>query len=111
MECRDPRRPGRFGRCDRVRSWRPAVQREKTAQQIGVLFDGHPTLTAERYEQTKVKLRDLETRLVQIDKRTDLDPEHLASVRRSCKMMMREFLQEIKLYEAKHVKQTPLASA
>jgi len=40
--------------------------------------------------------------LAEIEKRTDLDPEHLASVRRSYKMMMREFLEDIKLYEAKH---------
>ena len=59
-------------------------------------------LTAEGYEQTKGKLRDLETRLAEIEKRTDLDPEHLASVRRSYKMMIREFLEDIKLYEARH---------
>src|SRR5207253_9593604 len=63
-------------------------------------------LTAEGYEQTKDKLRDLETRLAEIEKRTDLDPKRLASVRRSYKMMMREFLQDIKLYEAK---QNPVA--
>jgi uncharacterized protein involved in exopolysaccharide biosynthesis len=68
-------------------------------------------LTAEGYEQTKEKLRDLETRLADIEKRTDLDPEHLASVRRSYKMMMREYLQEIKLYEARQAKQKPMASA
>jgi hypothetical protein len=61
-------------------------------------------LTPDGYEQTKDKLRDLETRLAQIEKRTDLPPEHLASVRRSYKMIMREFLQEIKLYEAKQAK-------
>ena len=64
-------------------------------------------LTPEGYEQTKEKLRDLETRLAAIEKRTDLDAEHLASVRRSYKMMMREFLRDIKLYEAKHSSQTP----
>jgi hypothetical protein len=58
-------------------------------------------LTAEGYEQTKKKLRDLEIRLAEIEKRTDLKPEHLASVRRSYKMMMREFLQDLKLYEDK----------
>jgi hypothetical protein len=62
------------------------------------------TLTAEGYEQTKRKLHDLETRLAEIEKRTDLSTEHLASVRRSYKMMIREFLQEIKLYELKQVK-------
>jgi hypothetical protein len=68
-------------------------------------------LTAEEFEQTKEKLRDLETRLAEIEKRTDLDADHLASVRRSYKMMIREFLQDIKLYEAKHAKQNPLAPA
>jgi hypothetical protein len=57
-------------------------------------------LTAADYEQTKDKLRDLETRSLEIEKRTDLTPAHLASVRRSYKTMMREFLQDIKLYEA-----------
>ena len=68
-------------------------------------------LTAEGYEQTKEKLRDLETRLAGIEKRTDLDPDHVASVRRSYKMIMREYLQEIKLYEAKLAKQNPLTPA
>jgi hypothetical protein len=62
-------------------------------------------LTAKGYEQTKEKLADLERRLGAIDKRTDLDPEHLASVQRSYRMMMRELLREIKIYEAKHGKQ------
>ncbi len=69
------------------------------------------TLTAEGYEQTKEKLRDLETRLAEIEKRTDLDPNHVASVRRSYKMIMREYLQEIKLYEAKLAKKNPLTPA
>lgn len=68
-------------------------------------------LTAEGYQQTKEKLRDLETRLAEIEKRTDLDAEHLASVRRSYKMMMREYLQEIKLYEARHRTQGPVTPA
>jgi len=59
------------------------------------------TLTPEGYEQTKEKLRDLETRLAAIENCSDLDASHLESVRRSYKMMMREFLKEIKLYEAK----------
>jgi len=63
-------------------------------------------LTAAGYEQTKEKLRDLEARLAEIEKRTDLDAERLTSVRRSYKMMMREYLQDIKLYEAK---QNPLS--
>jgi hypothetical protein len=68
-------------------------------------------LTAAGYEQTKEKLRDLEKRLAEIEKRTDFDPEHLASVRRSYRMMMREYLQEIRLYEAKQTKQNPLTPA
>jgi len=69
------------------------------------------SLTAEGYEQTKEKLRDLETRLAEIEERTDLDPKRLASVRRSYKMMIREYLQDIKLYEARQAKQNPLSPA
>ena len=68
-------------------------------------------LSAEGFEQTKEKLRDLETRLAEIEKRTDLDPKRLASVRRSYKMMIREYLQDIKLYQAKQTKQNPLTRA
>ena len=68
-------------------------------------------LTAEGYEQTREKLRDLETRLAEIEQRTDLDVEHLASVRRSYTMMMREYLQDLKMYEARHAKQKPMAPA
>lgn len=67
------------------------------------------SLSPEGYEQTKVKLRDLETRLAELEKRTDLDAAHLASVRRSYRMIMREFLQDIKLYEAHQAKQRPVA--
>ncbi len=66
-------------------------------------------LTAEGYEQTKEKLRDLEARLAEIEKRKDLNAEHLASVRRSYKMMIREYLHDIKLYEARQAKQQPMA--
>ena len=68
-------------------------------------------LTREGYEQTKEKLHDLETRLAELEKRSELDPEHLKSIRRSYRMMMRKFLQELKLYEAKQAKQNPLAPA
>ena len=68
-------------------------------------------LSAEGYEQTKEKLSDLESRLKAIEKRTDLDAEHLTSVRRSYKMMMREHLQDIKLYEARRAKEQPMAQA
>jgi hypothetical protein len=60
-------------------------------------------LTFDGYAQTKEKLADLERRLLEIEKRTDLDNEHLASVRRSYKMMIREYLQDIKLSEAKQI--------
>jgi hypothetical protein len=66
-------------------------------------------LTTEGYELTKGKLRDLQNRLAEIEKRTDLDAKRLTSIRRSYTMMMREFLQDIKLYEAKHAKQNPVA--
>jgi hypothetical protein len=68
-------------------------------------------LSVAGYEQTKEKLRDLETRLEEIENRTDLDAGHRASVRRSYKMMMREYLQDIKLYEARLAKQLPMAQA
>ena len=68
-------------------------------------------LTDEGYEQTKEKLHDLESRLAEIERRTDLAPAHLASVRRSYNMMIREFLQEIKLYEAKLAKPSSLTPA
>lgn len=58
-------------------------------------------LTAEGYEQTKEKLLDLQHRLEAIERRTDLNSEHLASVCSSYRNMMREYLQEIKLYETK----------
>ncbi|MFO0810464.1 MAG: hypothetical protein U0746_17705 [Gemmataceae bacterium] len=67
-------------------------------------------LTADGYEQTKAKLRDLQTRLAAIETRTDLSPEHRASVRRSYAMMIREYLQDIRLYEAKHAAKTLTAS-
>ncbi len=65
-------------------------------------------LTAEGYEQTKEKLRDLQSRLAEIKKRTDLSPEHMASVRRSYNSMIRDYLQEIRLYEVKQAKSSSL---
>lgn len=59
-------------------------------------------LTPEGYESTKRKLRNLEERLAAIEKRTDISAERLASVRRSYHMIMREFLQEMRLFEAQH---------
>ena len=68
-------------------------------------------LTAEGYQQTKEKLRDLQERLAEMETREDLTAEHLASVRRSYKMMIRQYLQEIKLYETRNAKQKPNAQA
>jgi hypothetical protein len=67
-------------------------------------------LTAEGYAQTKQKLADLQRRLAEIEKRTDLDADHLAGVLRSYKMMMREYLKDIKLYEARLGKHTSAPS-
>ena len=63
-------------------------------------------LTAEGYEQTKEKLRYLEMRLAEMENRTDLTSALLDGVRRSSKMVMRELLQDIKLYEARQARQT-----
>jgi hypothetical protein len=68
-------------------------------------------LIADEYEQTKEKLRDLETRLAAIEKRTDITPSHKESVRRSYRMIMRELLRDIKLYETHQAKQKPEATA
>jgi hypothetical protein len=68
-------------------------------------------LTADGYEQTKEKLRDLETRLAEIEKRMDITPSHMESVRRSYRMIMRELLRDIKLYETHQSKQKPEATA
>jgi hypothetical protein len=68
-------------------------------------------LNAEGYQQTKEKLHDLETRLAQIETRTDLHPHHQESVRRSYKMMMREMLREIRLYEVRQMKKEALRLA
>ena len=68
-------------------------------------------LTAEGYEQTKEKLRYLEVRLAEMEKRTDLTPELLAGVCRSSNIMMRELLQDIKLYETHQAKKHPMPPA
>jgi hypothetical protein len=50
--------------------------------------------------QTKKKLADLEKRLADLVKRSDLSAVHAAEVRRSCERMIRQYRREIKLYEA-----------
>jgi hypothetical protein len=57
-------------------------------------------LTPEGYDQTKTKLENLARRLADLESRTDLDPTHLADVRRSYKTMMRQYRREMMLYEA-----------
>ena len=59
-------------------------------------------LTAEGYEQTRKKLRNLQQRLDEIEARADLTPARRATVARSYHAMMRQYLREIKLYESRH---------
>jgi hypothetical protein len=61
-----------------------------------------PRLTHEGYLQTKEKLALMETRLAALRTRTDLHPAHKAEVEQSYQDMMRQYLREIKLYEATH---------
>ena len=56
-------------------------------------------LTDGGYAQTKAKLENLERRLADLESRADLEPLHLAEVRRSYKSMIRQYRREIKLYE------------
>jgi hypothetical protein len=53
----------------------------------------------------------LEKRLTALAKRTDLQPEHAAAARRSHLDMMRQYLRDIKLYEAAMERQGKNASA
>ncbi len=59
-------------------------------------------LTPEGYAQTKTKLENLEGRLTDLESRSDLEPGHLADVRRSYKTMIRQYRREMMLYEAEH---------
>lgn len=52
------------------------------------------------YAQTKSKLAELQRRLAALEERTDLSPLHCDEVRRSYERMMRQYLREIKLFEA-----------
>ena len=61
-----------------------------------------PLLTPEGYEATKRKLADMEKRLQALRARTDLNPIHHAEAERSYLDMMRQYLRDIKLYEAAH---------
>jgi hypothetical protein len=62
-------------------------------------------LTPEGYAATREKYANMEKRLAALAKRTDLQPEHAAAVRRSYLDMMRQYLRDIKLYEAAMARQ------
>jgi hypothetical protein len=57
-------------------------------------------LTPEGYAATKEKYANMERRLAALAKRTDLQPEHAVVARSSYLDMMRQYLRDIKLYEA-----------
>jgi hypothetical protein len=59
-----------------------------------------PLLTREGYEQTRAKLAGRESRLAEIGKRKDLNPQHHLEVRKSYLRMIGQYRREIKLYEA-----------
>jgi len=57
-------------------------------------------LDAQGYEQTKVKLADLQRREAEIAARTDLAATHREQVLLSCQQMIGQYRRELKLYEA-----------
>jgi hypothetical protein len=58
------------------------------------------------YEQTKVKLSDLERRMARLDQLTKANPQHQIEARQSYERMMSQYRREIKLYEASHSEST-----
>jgi len=68
-------------------------------------------LTPEGYAATKEKYATMEKRLAALAKRTDLHPEHAAEARRSYLDMMRQYLRDIKLYEAAMARQSRQADS
>jgi hypothetical protein len=68
-------------------------------------------LTPEGYAATKEKYANMEKRLAALAGRTDLHPEHLAAARRSYLDMMRQYLRDIKLYEAALARQSRQANS
>ncbi len=64
-------------------------------------------LSPQGYEQTKVKLANLERRLAEVENRAKLPRNHREQVIRSYRRMMQKYLREIKLYEAMHEHTTP----
>ena len=61
-----------------------------------------PNLTPEGYAQTRSKLANLRSRLADLEARTDLKPDYRSEVRKSYEGMIRDYLREIKLFEAAH---------
>jgi hypothetical protein len=56
-------------------------------------------LSPQAYEQTKVKLANLEGRLAEIERRADLSGVQRREVCRSYREMMQQYRREIKVYE------------
>lgn len=59
-----------------------------------------PRLTREGYEQTKMKLANMEARFAALGERNDINPVHKAEAERSYIDMICQYRREIKLYEA-----------
>ena len=62
-------------------------------------------LTERAYEQTRAKLADLERRFQAVESRTGMSELHKSQAIRSYRAMMRQYLRDIKLYEASHSEQ------
>lgn len=60
------------------------------------------TLTLAGYEQTKVKLAQLEERLAHLEQRDNLSQQHLDEARLSYEQMIGQYRRELKLFEATH---------
>ena len=78
----------------------PAGIHRASIEEVADRFVMTEQLSPLGYEQTKVKLANLERRLAEIQRRRDLPPEHRGQVLRSYQQMMRQYRREIKLYEA-----------
>jgi hypothetical protein len=59
-------------------------------------------LTEKGYQLTKQKLANMKARLAALLARDDLHPLHRAAVEKSYRDMMRQYLRDVKLYEAAH---------
>jgi hypothetical protein len=60
------------------------------------------TLTLAGYEQTKVKLAQLEERLAHLEQHGNLSQQHLEEARLSYEQMISQYRRELKLFEATH---------